>query len=228
MRSEVQQILRNIKWLLRPITSRIRKKINIPLRKLQVKYLRGVGSTSKDHPGGMVLINNSSGGFLIRLLELASRHSTLASDLLIVSEPENVSGILQEFIVNRFAVKPKSISQLENLIAVEWTSGIFNYDLCKYPANLKIQNKFDVIFHQSVLEHVIDPVSTIHNLNDLLKPNGIQVIQTCNVFQYEHKFPIDTLRFFPDFFKNLSNYIPVKCEEVFMEAGSIYAVLRKI
>ena len=46
--------------------------------------------------------------------------------------------------------------------------------------DLKIREKFDVIFFRSILEHLYFPETSLKNLNNALKPNGLILIITPN------------------------------------------------
>jgi len=213
-----------IKKALRPITVPLRRRIKFDRLLDVVSYVRGVKSAYEPFPGGLLKVENSSGGFLVRIIELALT-SEIQGNWLLVSEPEEAGAQISQEWKEKYLVNLPKIESIEIALNTEWNSQEFQYDLCIYPV-LHNPPKYSVVMHQSLLEHVVDPVTVIRNLNDFLLPGGIQVIQTVNIFSSMHRFPIDTLRFFPDFFENLSNYLPVKCLDTFMENGSIYAVLQ--
>jgi hypothetical protein len=214
-----------IKHSLRPITVPLRRKIRYDRILDILGYTKGVYSAHKPFPGGMLQVDNSSGGFLTRLIELAEK-TTIEGKWLLVSEPlEAPNQISKAWLMTGQKPLPE-IDSIESILETTWNSQDFAYDLCKYPV-MQNHPKYSVVLHQSLLEHVVDPVTVIRNLNDFLAPGGIQVIQTVNIYCSLHRYPIDTLRFFPDFFINLENYLPLKCLNTFMENGSIYAVLQK-
>jgi hypothetical protein len=173
----------------------------------------------------MLEVSNSSGGFLERIIELAEKYSD-SGKWLLVSEPPTAGKQIKDEWLKKHSRHLPDIISIEEVLGTSWNSQKFDYDLCIYPIVANPQ-KFQVVMHQSLLEHVIDPVTVIRNLNDFLIPGvGIQVIQTVNIYCSLHRFPIDSLRFFPDFFENLEKYVDVKCLSTFMENGSIYAVLQ--
>ena len=213
-----------IKKALRPITVPLRRRIKFDRLLDVVSYVRGVKSAYEPFPGGLLKVENSSGGFLVRIIELALT-SEIQGNWLLVSEPEEAGAQISQEWKEKYLVNLPKIESIEIALNTEWNSQEFQYDLCIYPV-LHNPPKYSVVMHQSLLEHVVDPVTVMRNLNDFLLPGGIQVIQTVNIYSSLHRYPIDTLRFFPDFFENLSNYLPVKCLDTFMENGSIYAVLQ--
>ena len=119
------------------------------------------------------------------------------------------------------------VTDLDSELGESWTSMKPEIDLCDPDLNLADRVTADVVISQALLEHVVDPVQAIRALAAILPASGILVIQTCNPFISLHRYPIDCLRFFPDFFLNLERYLPVTCEKVHEVHGSIYAVLRK-
>jgi len=212
--------------ILRPITVPFRRWIHFDKLRDIWSYVKGVNSAYKQFPGGLLKVNNSTGGFLERLIELA-----VASDVkgpwLLVSEPDSAPIEIRDAWFNKYGIQLPEIISIEKLLDSKWSSQEFQYDLCKYPIMYN-PPQFSVILHQSLLEHVVDPVTVIKNLNDFLIPGGVQVIQTVNIYASEHRYPIDTLRFFPDFFQSLGKYLNLECTESFFENQSIYAVLRKL
>ena len=219
----MKRITITIKKLLRPISVPTRKLIKFDRLKDIWTYVKGVNRAFQPFPGGMIIVSNSSGGFLERIIELAGPIST-QDKWLLVSEPSSAPKEIKDSYREKYGIELPEITSIEDILNKTWTSQEYDYDLCVYPV---MQNppKYQAVLHQSLLEHVVDPVSVIKNLNDFLVPGGIQVIQTVNIYCSLHRYPIDCLRFFPDFFENLEKYIAVKCITTFMENGSIYAVL---
>jgi hypothetical protein len=218
-------IQKSLKIFLRPISVPVRRWIKFDRLMDIWSYIKGVNSAYKPFPGGMLEVSNSSGGFLERIIELGEEYSE-SGKWLLVSEPPNAGIQIREGWQKKYGYNLPEITSIEEVLGSSWTSQDFDYDLCFYPI-LQNPPKYQVVMHQSLLEHVVDPVSVIRNLNDFLIPGvGIQVIQTVNIYSSLHRFPIDSLRFFPDFFENLEKYIEVKCLKTFMENGSIYAVLQ--
>jgi SAM-dependent methyltransferase len=60
---------------------------------------------------------------------------------------------------------------------------------------------FDLIVSQAMLEHLIDPYKHFKDLANILKPGGYLVIHTHIPGYTYHRFPIDAVRFFPDWFE---------------------------
>ena len=119
------------------------------------------------------------------------------------------------------------MSVLEELLEVEWLDSEFNYDLCSAQLDFgSLEEQFDVVLSQSLLEHVVDPVQVIRNMAKLLKNEGVLIVQTHNRLMFEHYFPIDTLRYNDDFFQSLKPYANLTCLSVHNSGNSITAVLQ--
>lgn len=64
--------------------------------------------------------------------------------------------------------------------------------------------KVDLIASQAIIEHLIDPFKHLEDCHGLLKPGGHMVFSTVIPgFQY-HRYPVDCLRFFPDWFEEVA------------------------
>jgi hypothetical protein len=60
---------------------------------------------------------------------------------------------------------------------------------------------FDLIVSQAMFEHLIDPYKHFKDLTALLKSGGYLVIHTHIPGYTYHRYPIDAVRFFPDWFE---------------------------
>jgi SAM-dependent methyltransferase len=64
--------------------------------------------------------------------------------------------------------------------------------------------KVDLIASQAIIEHLIDPYKHLTDCFSILKPGGHMVFSTVIPgFQY-HRYPVDCLRFFPDWFEEVA------------------------
>jgi hypothetical protein len=65
----------------------------------------------------------------------------------------------------------------------------------------------DLIASQAIIEHLVDPVKHLKDCYGLLKPGGHMIFSTVIPgFQY-HRYPIDCLRFFPDWFEEVARIL---------------------
>lgn len=64
--------------------------------------------------------------------------------------------------------------------------------------------RFHCIVSHAILEHLIDPYGHFRTLCDLLLPGGHLVIFTVTPGFPYHRYPIDCMRFFPDWFETVA------------------------
>lgn len=64
--------------------------------------------------------------------------------------------------------------------------------------------QFDLIIGKAILEHLLNPYKHMDDLASLLAPRGFLIVHSvCPGFHY-HRYPIDTCRFFPDWFEEIA------------------------
>lgn len=89
-------------------------------------------------------------------------------------------------------------------------------------------NDFDIVFSQALLEHICNPFQAIKNMSKLCKNGGHIVIHTVNSQMPLHRYPIDCLRFFEDWFKDICNYLPIELVEYDEWGAHCFAVYKKL
>jgi len=148
---------------------------------------------------GFFCAPNISSGFWSIELDMLEAYG-MGESLILVAEPEAVVPVLKR----RFP--GKEITTLPY-------SGIrgegFEYDLCipfEYP------RKFDSALCQATLEHIPRPATAIENMLRLLNPRGILVLHTVGPGSPYHRFPVDCLRFWPDFYPEVTKYLNPRCK----------------
>ena len=102
----------------------------------------------------------------------------------------------------------------------------FNWNFEENPPE-NLPNDFDVIVSQNVFEHLIDPYKHLIDLKNKLSLGGVIIIQThLPGFQY-HRYPIDALRFFPDWFETSANRLNLSVIRKIRRDFNIFYVLKK-
>lgn len=78
-----------------------------------------------------------------------------------------------------------------------------------YPWNFEkeppFKGKFSLIISQAMLEHLIDPFRHIKDLMGLLEPGGHLIVHTVMPGFPYHRYPIDCMRFYPDWFEAVAD-----------------------
>jgi hypothetical protein len=97
--------------------------------------------------------------------------------------------------------------QLQPEIGVEhiYTSGLSNVDYeWNYENDPPAMGSFDLIISQAMLEHLLNPYKHMYDLVSLLTPGGYLIVHSvCHGHPY-HRYPIDAIRFFPDWFEEIA------------------------
>jgi SAM-dependent methyltransferase len=89
--------------------------------------------------------------------------------------------------------------------------------------------KFDVVLCQATLEHIYDPFTAMFNMAGLLNKNGVVLIHTHTPGFFYHPYPRDYLRYHPDWFIDLPEFIPnIELLELFDGNGHIFSAYRKV
>ncbi len=70
--------------------------------------------------------------------------------------------------------------------------------------------KYNLILSQAVLEHLVDPVDHIRKLKLLLADNGYLIVHTVMPGFFYHRYPVDCLRFYPDWFQEISKLVKLQ------------------
>lgn len=154
--------------------------------------------------------------------EKLSRADQKKYTLLYANERKNVSGVLVGEIVKMILdldLNPEKIlldgddkSVVDQFrkkfgfdkadIVTAGKQGNFDFDWDfeeDYPENMP--KNFDLTVSQAMFEHLIDPYKHFKDLANLLKQGGRLVIHTHIPGYTYHRFPVDTIRFFPDWFE---------------------------
>jgi SAM-dependent methyltransferase len=103
----------------------------------------------------------------------------------------------------------------------------FAWDICT-PLSKEMKGmKFDSIICLATFEHVFDPVGAMKSFSKLLNHGGHLYVHAPSEFPY-HRYPIDCLRFYEDWFKASANYIKdLDLVYLHKELGHIFAVYNK-
>jgi hypothetical protein len=84
----------------------------------------------------------------------------------------------------------------------------FNWDFNDAPP--REIGLYDMIISQAVFEHLLNPYQHFADLRSLLYPGGILVVAVPIPGYYYHRYPIDSFRFYPDWFEEMSTRFQMK------------------
>lgn len=197
-------------------------------KKQQIAYFLGAGSAFKKPRGGLIPILNSSGGLLRELVENQFVELFDGMKILLVSEPSHAAQQLRDWLESEIKLIPGEVAVLEDLIGVNWDKEHHGYDLANLTDAQRsaVGSGWDLVVCQSLLEHVLDPVRVLDALVPMTSEDGIVSVQTVNLWMSYHAYPIDCLRFFPDFFLEYSSQRGIFAAS-WMTDASVFAMLTK-
>ena len=100
----------------------------------------------------------------------------------------------------------------------------FEWDYEQDPPEM---GKFDLIVSQAMLEHLIDPFKHVVDLSQMLNPGGKLILHThVPGFAY-HRYPIDCVRFFPDWFETVAERLDLSVSDRYIGDLRICYTLQK-
>ena len=87
--------------------------------------------------------------------------------------------------------------------------------------------QFDFIVSQAMLEHLLNPYKHVADLSQMLNPGGKLVLHThIPGFNY-HRFPIDCVRFYPDWFEAIAERLDLSVYDRYIGDLRICYTLQK-
>ena len=110
------------------------------------------------------------------------------------------------------------IAGLDNTSDFEW-----NFENPP-PKNL---DNYDIVISYAILEHLINPYGHIVDLFSLLTNNGLLAVFTEMPNFHYHRHPIDTLRFFPDWFYEVAKRNNVEVLNMLVSDDHIVTIFHK-
>jgi len=111
-----------------------------------------------------------------------------------------------------FGCESMNVDQLKNLVAGNIYDSLNEIE--------EKDEKFDVIIMNNLLEHVLDPVKIVIQINALLNDNGVLVVQVPNDFSYFQQFLKEKKHIKNDFwitYPDHMNYFTRKSLKTFLE-----------
>ena len=120
--------------------------------------------------------------------------------------------------------------RLQKILQVEFicTTGLSNVDYTwNFEESPPEMGQYDLIISQAILEHLLSPYKHVCDLVSILNPDGFLIIHTvCPGFPY-HRYPIDTCRFYPDWFEEAANRLGVDIVKKRIKDTHIFYMYKK-
>jgi len=127
------------------------------------------------------------------------------------------------------AVKPVYASLLNIAREQIVTAGVLDdmdvrWDFEKDPP---MREQYDCIVSQSMLEHLIDPYKHVRDCAALLKPGGHMILHTMMPGFNYHRYPVDCVRFYPDWFEEVAKRLSLAVADKYIHNARITYLYRK-
>jgi len=90
-----------------------------------------------------------------------------------------------------------------------------------------VNTQYDCIVSQSMLEHLIDPYKHVRDCASLLKPGGHMILHTMMPGFNYHRYPVDCMRFYPDWFEEVSKRLSLEVAGKYIHNSRITYCYRK-
>ncbi len=81
--------------------------------------------------------------------------------------------------------------------------------------------RYDCILSQAMLEHLVDPYKHMRDLRDHLAPGGHLIAHSVLPGFTYHRYPVDCMRFFPDWFEEVGKRLGLNVVDKFIGRGHI-------
>ena len=159
--------------------------------------------------------DNISQGFHGTLLDHLEKYLKPDNTVLLVAEPRNITWFMGSY----FPTAKFESLEYEGLRGEDY----YDLNILREPNPI-----YDIVFSQALLEHVCRPSIVIENMANFTIPSGYIIMHVAGRnFEY-HPYPIDCVRFFEDFFRDLERYIPIKVIEYHEITKHIFVVYQKL
>ena len=124
-----------------------------------------------------------------------------------------------------------AVALKEKMNAVEvYTTGLSDVDyLWNFEEDVPaIEKNFDLIISQAILEHLLNPYKHFNDMNRLVNNRGHIIIHSVMPGFNYHRYPIDAVRFFPDWFEEVSKRFKLKIVKKRIRDTHIFYMYQKI
>ena len=155
--------------------------------------------------------NNLSGGIWDNLLEMLKEHGIGKSCCLVAEDP-----CVEPLFRNWFPKVEFGYVGVSNM----------EYEL-DLNIPIEIEKQYDSVFSQALIEHVCNPFMAIQNMASLCNTGGIIVIHTVSLRFGIHRFPVDCVRFLPDFWTEMCKYVDIELIDYQMFKQHVFVTYKK-
>jgi len=87
--------------------------------------------------------------------------------------------------------------------------------------------QYQLIVSQAILEHLINPYKHLSDLHRLLEPGGHLIVHSVLPGYFYHRYPLDCLRFYPEWFEEVANRLGFHVAARHIHRGHIFYRMKK-
>lgn len=88
--------------------------------------------------------------------------------------------------------------------------------------------KSDLIVSQAMIEHLLDPYKHIKDLSSILNKGGFLILHSVMPGYTYHRYPIDAIRFYPDWFEMIAPRLNLTVVRKFRRNFELYYLYKKM
>lgn len=156
--------------------------------------------------------SNVTGSYIAEIAINLIKNKNAFKNVLLDGDDKNVKTPLQK--IKNLKDSKITTAGINGNFDIEWD---FENDA---PNKLK-NEKFDLIVSQSNFEHLLNPYKHFQELSKLLNKNGKFILSTHLPGYPYHRWPIDTVRFLPDWFEEAAKRNGLKIIKKYMRIEMI-------
>jgi len=148
----------------------------------------------KTHKDFELILNNESNIFLGEIVKMILDLPINPKRILLAGENIESKKIIKSSLSNKLQETEIITAGLMEHVDYKWNFEFPQPDI----------GEFDLVISQAMIEHLIDPYKHVKDLANYLTNNGYLLIHSVLPgFEY-HRHPIDSLRFYPDWFEEIA------------------------
>ncbi len=141
------------------------------------------------------ILDNESGIFYGEIVSLVLHIKPKINRVLLAGETKKNIEIIRRSLASKLLDSEIKTTGLSQDVDYRWD----------YEKKAPRLGKYSLIISQAMLEHLIDPYKHFCDLVEHLEPGGHLIVHSEMPGFFYHRYPIDTLRFFPDWFEEIAS-----------------------
>ena len=159
--------------------------------------------------------NNESGFIIGSVVSALKGLSPAPATLLLAGENKAAKPVYANIV--GIAPSAITIAGLDDTSDIQWN----------FEQNPPAIGQFDAVVSHAIIEHLIDPYKHTKDLFSLVAPGGSAIIYTVMPNIQYHSHPVDCVRFFPDWFVEVSKRTNMTITDLCISEDHIIVTFKK-